>query len=489
MGPLNKKIQALASRCDELIRAGRARDAAKLLGGLDVVKVPREFRVTLAQLARRTGLFSLGLRLLERHVRAPTRNSATDAEIAEYSVLLLRSGAVPEALERLNGIDDKAVPESLLYRAFGQFACWEFSRAVPLLEEYLNRGVHGYAELVARANLLYAYVENRQFDLAKPLFQENIVMMRRANSLQLQANCQALAAQLHVCEGDFKAARECLNAASALVDLGDTNDHFLITKWKRILEAYESGRPSPLEEMRRLAAEVRDWEALREADFHSLRLGFDMRNFAHLYFGTPYAGLRTRLEREVRPMTGRSFYVLGPKTAPRMNLMEGTIDGKPVVPPAGMINRLFGALLRDLYQPPRLATLFASLFPNEHFSISTSPDRVHQILRRARLWVKRNQIPISIEVQGGFFSMRLDGPFSFTLPLHFAPLGAMDIHCRELMDLFPSPCRFSAKQARERLKLSKPTVHRLMTWAIEQNKLTRLNTQTRDPMYQFKVSA
>jgi hypothetical protein len=154
-----------------------------------------------------------------------------------------------------------------------------------------------------------------------------------------------------------------------------------------------------------------------------------------------------------------------------------------------MINRLFGALLRDLYQPPRLGSLFASLFPSEHFSISTSPDRVHQILRRARLWAERSRIPISIEARAGFFFMRFDGPFSFTLPLNYIPLGAMDIHCRELMDLFPSPCQFSAKQARERLKLSKPTVHRLMTWAIEQDKLIRLNTPARDPVYQFKASA
>ena len=95
-----RHFETLVRECDAEIRAGRPQLAVQKLSHLGTSRIPREWRTPIAKLCRRTGLYNLGLRLLARIVCGPN-SQATAAEITEYSALLLRSGAVEEALEKL----------------------------------------------------------------------------------------------------------------------------------------------------------------------------------------------------------------------------------------------------------------------------------------------------------------------------------------------------------------------------------------------------
>ncbi|MGZ3723104.1 MAG: hypothetical protein ACXVA9_09250, partial [Bdellovibrionales bacterium] len=110
----------LIAACEADVRASQTQNVAKRLAKLNSARVPREFRLPLANLCRRAGLHSLGITLLTRIVH-PLKNNPTEAasspELAEYAVLLLRSGAMSEALTTLNEVSTSKVPESLLYRA------------------------------------------------------------------------------------------------------------------------------------------------------------------------------------------------------------------------------------------------------------------------------------------------------------------------------------------------------------------------------------
>src|ERR1700733_10740567 len=99
------QFETLIAFCDSAIRDGKSREAAKQLSHIKPMRVPRQWRLPLAKICRRAGLYSMGLRLLDRVVNQgeSRRQSypATPIEITEYAALLLRSGAVPEALRKL----------------------------------------------------------------------------------------------------------------------------------------------------------------------------------------------------------------------------------------------------------------------------------------------------------------------------------------------------------------------------------------------------
>jgi len=393
MGLGMKRYDLLIQQCDSAIRAGRTSEASKLLSAISPARVPREWRVGLAKLCRRAGLNSLGMRLLTNALRRlnEAADRPTSAELAEYSMLLLRSGAVPEALEKLGGVDTHEVPDALLYRAFGHFARWEYAAAIPHLESYLKESLTPYARLVGRTNLGSAHAECRHHDVALTILNENIRETQAGGHLQLQGNCHAFCAQVHMQNGDYKLARKEIEAAQRIFPLTQINDHFLVTRLALLLEGLETKSEAPFEKLRQLAVSKRAWGSLRDADLFSLKVRFDHVRHLHLYFGTPFAGFRERIEQELGRTPARSVYVLGPIRSPRLDLTTGKINGTAMFRTGGKCHQMLEVLLRDFYQPYRIAGLYSELFPREQYDIQSSPGRVHQLLWRTRQWLEQKK--------------------------------------------------------------------------------------------------
>jgi hypothetical protein len=486
------KLALLIQQCDSEIRAGRVREVRKRLTGLNLARAPRESRLPLATLCRRVGLYAQGLVLLRRLVRsergAPT---ATAHERAEYAVLLLRSGAVPEALGMLKQIDPTEAHEALLYRAFGHFLQWEFREAIPILDRYLDHPLEPYATLIGRTNLAYAYAysswEKEYFEPALKLARENIEITKAQGHTQLEKSGRAILAQIHIQGNDLESASKELVVARGGAPLENTNDHFLVTKWSLILEALQSMSSKPLERLRIAAARNHEWDALREADFYSLKIDFQPELYLHLYFGSPFDDFRRRCSEELGCREHPASYIFGTQDSTLLDLNTGEVEGFDLSP-GRQAHQLFEVLLRDLYQPLSVSGVFGALFPGEYFDVGSSPGRIHQIVRRARRWIDKTGASLKVEEEDGFYSLMLTGDFSFRIPLERFAINSPRAHFERLKISFPPEVSFSAREVQQELGLPRATIYRLMNHWIEAGMLHWHGDTHRTSFYGFAAA-
>ncbi len=218
-----------------------------------------------------------------------------------------------------------------------------------------------------------------------------------------------------------------------------------------------------MDELRQIAYQSRDWEAIREADLFSLKVEMNKVQFLHLVFGTPFLSYRQRIINELGGLPDRTMYVLGPKVSPRMDLTTGEINGVEHLTPGRKCHQLIEILLRDFYSPLRIGGLFLELFPGDYFNISSSPDRVHQIVRRTRRWLEQEKIPVQIVENHGFYSLQIVGDFSFRVPLERHSVESMHRYFDKLKRAFGED-EFSARAATEKLGLSRRTIQRVVSW-------------------------
>jgi tetratricopeptide (TPR) repeat protein len=474
-----KRYDLLLNQCEADIRAGRPREAANRLQSLNVVKVPAEWRLPLTKISRRVGLYTLGLSLLYRRVHGDGRTAhapPTAAELAEYGVLLLRSGALSEAESYFRRADPAQAPDAWLYQAFADFMKWDFSAAIPRLENFLKSDISDYARLVGKTNLGYALAEARQHDRACAVLDEVIQVSRNEGHHLLERNSLCYRGLTYFQEGDF--ARALADVSLAQKQHGDklTNDELVTLKYRLLFEGVQNQDLKPLNQLRELAIKARDSASHREADFFSLKVKFDLERYLYLFFGTPYPAFRERLSRELGVRPEREIYVLGAKSSPRFDLSTGCVDGKPLLKPGHKCHQILDIFLRDFYQPMRINAIFSALFPGEHYS-SSSSDRVHQLIRRTRKWLLTHRIPTAIREQDEFYSLVITGAFSFRIPLTRAAIEAHSILFHELQSKFAGRSNFSAREVREQLGLPKTNAFRLLSWAVKNGRL--LQTQER----------
>jgi hypothetical protein len=480
-GPSVYDYETLIQQCDTEIRSGQAHTVSKRLIGINLTRVPRIWRLPLAQICRRVGLWNLGLTLLARLVYPVNSRASADAsanELAEYGMLLLRIGATNEAESLLRKVDSEKAPEVLQYRALVSMTRWEFEKAIPYLNLFLSSKPSAYAALVGRVNLALAYVENSQYHQARKILDETIRESLDEGHKRMLCSSLAYRAQLHIQDRNFEAAKLDIETGERYLESAKTGDRLLFLKWKLILDGLESKSLGPLRDLHQRAIDNRSWEDLRLADLYSLRIKFDQGLFLHLIFGTPYAGFRKRILEEMGRSSDRAIYYLGPKNAARMDLHIGRIDHAKKIyralPAGGKCHQLLEVLLRDFYHPLRIAGIFSELFPGEHFDPGSSPDRVHAIILRTRTWIRENKIPTEIRESNGFYTLAINGEFSFRIPLERQAVDVMSLHFETLQQALHGSPTFTANQARSQLKLARQTVQRIINWGLERGLLERL---------------
>lgn len=483
-----KSLELTVAQCDADIRGGQAHAAAKRLQQLNSNKVPREWRLPLANLCRRAGLLNLGMRLLTPIVhpeRASHGVQATSAEIAEYGVLLHRIGATREALLTLEKVDTSLVPDALLYRSFCHFSEWEFAGATKALEAFLQQGAATeYMQLVARVNLASAYIGESKFFAALELLKQNIEEARANKYSRLQGNCHELLAQIHLHQSDFTKARAELTTAEELLGGNQTFDQLFVKKWTAIAHGLENREVQPILQFRREALERGDWESVREADRFALKVDFDEARFMHLMFGTPFEGYRDLICKELGRSIESQAYLYGDQSAQQMNVSTGEVSDGSQIAVGTKCHQLIEVLLRDLYRPQRLGAIFAELCPSEHFDLFSSPDRVHQLLRRTRRWIEAETLPIEISEEKGFYSLKMTGPFAFLVPLRRQPVDTMNRHFQKLYSSFKTSPAFTARQARVAVSLPRTSFQNFINWAIENGHVEKLGSN-RDTCYRI----
>ena len=475
------QIDTLIEECENLIRTGSPETAHKKLTSVHAADVSRDQRLALANLCRRVGLISSGLRLLTPLVH-PDKGvwglEATSAELAEHAMLLRKSGTAREALSTLNRADSNQTSEVFLNRAMCHIDLREYSEAVANLEIYLKQPeISPYKKLSASAHLASALFALDRWEQAGHFVNETIAQSTAENFNKITAQSLELRARIHLNYGRFNQAR---------ADLASSRDTVSIYKWSRIIDAMENRDKNILLEFRQDAAAHHNWETVREADRFHLKLEFDENRFNWLLFGTPFSAYRKSVEMEHQRSPARQELMFGDDRAPALDLVTGEITGPMICQaPPRLVHRLVNALLRDFYQPIPTGCLFAELFPGEYFNVFSSVHRVHQAIHRARKWFDSQKIPVAIVESQGHYSLAINGHFAVRVPYERQTLEAEARRFHALLQHFGSK-GFTARQARQDLGLTPAVFKSLMNWAEETGNVSRLGA---GPSTRYRILA
>ncbi|MGE3683415.1 MAG: tetratricopeptide repeat protein [Bdellovibrionales bacterium] len=476
----------LIQDCESMLRLGNGGAVSQKLRGISVHRIPRGTRLRLANIARRAGDWPQGLRLLRPVVYPKHRmEPASPGERAEYAALLLRAGSLAEAITSLKTIDPRQVPDASLFLAYAHIGKWEYAEAVSKLTEYLGLHPQPYSAFVAKVNLSSALISIERFDEAKDLLDKSIIDANQLGFTRLLGNCYELRSQVHFHQGRLSSCRDDLENATKTFGGQGTLDRLFIDKWKAVLAATSTGSIEQLLAFRQHSINNNYWEGVREADFHLLKTSFDLERCSHLFFGTPYGFYRQRLRTAFPFFQPSDCFYLNGGCENYFDLETAEFSSGEKLSSGKGVHKLIVNLARDLYRPLRVGELFSELFPNEHFDIDSSPNRIRQLVWRTRAELNRHRSGIQIVRTSGLYALRLSGPAGIRIPLHISKTDGSYRQLRILSRTFEGR-HFSARQASESLDISLATAQRLLLNAIDRGEIIKIG-QGNKVHYEFAL--
>jgi hypothetical protein len=415
---------------DELIRAGKTMQARAELEKRTQRRPERAETLRIAQLARRAGLLKLAMNLLNPYVRPSHRKieKASDEERLEYAIVLQRMGALSESEALLNRLDPVRNPEQLLCRAWILFARWDYVASLPLLKQYVHESDMGaYQKRVGQVNLAAALVYEGVVDEAEPLLRELEEITRPAEFALLRGTVLQLRAQCALAESKLHRALQILNQAHDQLRDTDSLEALFVRKWRAVanlrLSPHNPEAFAALYTLRAEAAHRRHWETLRDCDFHVACARADAELFRKLYFGTPFAAYRERLEREARKWgceiehekdfvwhLGDEGPSLGSEPVwMRARTGENSL-GSSFFKARTHLGALFALVCSDFYRPQTLVSIFSQLFPRRYFSPLSSANNTQRLVTRLRHWLESEGLPLTLECRNGAYELVARAP-------------------------------------------------------------------------------
>lgn len=469
-----KDLKALVHALEGHMREGQGHKVVQALRDISVRLVPRQSRLPLANLARRTNLTEIGLRLLSPIVGV-SRNSSvepTPAELAEYAMLLNKIGSTREALSRLAGLDIKSVPEAALYRAFCFLSQWNYESARIELQSYIAQpGLGTYQQSVAQLNLAAVEIFLQDLKSAEDRIRTQVILAEQNGYRRSLANAWHLHAQIAIHRQDHSAAIDHLERARHYINLDGTSESLFIEKWRVVALLLSERNPEPLREFKQLATKFAYWEGARDVDYHLAKFFDDRELLEFLYSGTPFEPYRQKLLNAF-PFTPGSTYVLGER-GPELDLELAKISGEqePIFKPGQKTHQLLNLLLSDFYRPQPVGSIHSNLFPDEHFNIYSSPNRVYQLVIRARRTLADAGIGLSLTRVNGGYHFRIQG-LKIRLKNRRGALTVDDVIRAKLNDAFAER-PFTSGEARLRLAMSAAHFSRMVTRATHEGWLQK----------------
>lgn len=485
---------------EALSRKGQGREIPKLYQELNLSKIPRPFKLQLANIARRNGLAHTALKILNPVVRNETLNKdneATTEEKAEYAVALHYIGANSEAARILDELSTSNHAQVLLYRSFVYFSQWDYKAAIPLLENFIGEvGSDPYQLIIGKVNLAAALIFEKHLTDAQKVLQDLLRSISSSEMTRLYGNCLELSAQSAFELGDYDSALNHLNKAEQLLNRNEGLDRFLVEKWTTLVELHKFGPKKEILEkvalLKNRALAIHHWETIRDIDFYLSTVNLDHHLFSKVFYGTPYPNYQEKmLSRKPKGWQPKAEFLLGPSsnfTHIELDVELGTYsDGRPALKPGQTLHRTLALLARDFYHPRPLGTLFSELHPDEYFDPHSSQDRIYQLIKRLRQYLKKEQLPLEVtEVKGCYGLLCNEG---LKLKIH-QQNTSQEIHPHQIylkklaMEFAHTP--FTAKQACSILKISRSAFLRFTDDAIPDQDLIR---EGRGPGTKYRVAS
>lgn len=375
----------------------------------------KALRPGLARIANRNHAYVLALRILHPIIRADRDNTleASAEALNIYATSLMWIGALEEAQNTLHRI--KGSTDALLTEAFIYFAQWDYQKSIPLLLKYVNSGsISLYQKLVGQINLLAAFIAIGKLKEAKAVFAPLVSELKaNPNYKLLYGNCLELRAQIEILEGQFEQALKFLNESQAC--LADQPGRYLlyVNKWRALAQlGLTPDDASALQNLIKVKAEataLKNWETIRDCDFHLARLQKDQNMLQRILLGTPYEGYHSRVQ---------SLFGISLAVSKKLEYCPGLVTEIPTRCGLDLNNitdnsfltstswPLLQTITKDIYRPPRMGVVFSALYPKEFFDPFTSPQRVRNSLFRFNEWSENHNCDFRIQIEGGDFQLK-----------------------------------------------------------------------------------
>lgn len=436
------------------LRAGQLESARHALMAPDLAKAPRPFVARLANLARRAQRPSLSLRLLQPLVRPMVvgLTQVEPEELLEYAYALQKVGARNQSLSILENLAESHAKAHLAI-AFHHFYEWDYANALGRLERITEEATFSpYERLVVQVNRLACLVALKD-DRAENEFVEIERQLVQEGSPILAANVLEIMAQSRIEVGRVSEARVFLSRAKKLLPESESLYRLMIEKWDVIACAVETGDPEGVLQFRNRALEMKHWETLRDLDYVLAKLDPSSRWAEWVYYGTPYAGFRQKLE-------GLRIF---PESSWVSRDARPDLRWDPWFPEGGdgdLMHRFVASLASDFYRPYRIGEIFSNLFPDQYYDIEVSPNRVHQIASRARAWLKEKRVPARLEEDAGSYCLRWRDNVAIRARSNSVRFTKVEFLFERFRN--PRPLALSAREWAEHLGFSQEKVKRLL---------------------------
>lgn len=445
-----------------MVREGKFSEVKAALQKIAYSKLSRVEILHAANMAYRIHFPRLSLKILGPIIKEsdPQFGKPLDLELAEYAIALCRLGATKEAKYWLNQANDQTLAKVLLYHAFICISEWDYAGAIGYLNQYIDHSeVTDYEKLVGKTNLAASFIYEEMFDEADSLLVQIKGEAKKNDHKLLLANSIELSAQTKIFKGEFKEAS--LLIESGLIVAPNSSAQLFLRKWDIILNALQN--PKDVDRLKGFLSEVESansWESLRQCQFYLAKITQNEDLFLKIYAGTPLNSYRKKLLKNI------GFEVEIPKTVivPMHNDQPGDIfdlqkaeyNNKQIMKPGGLPHQLLQLLCSDLYKPLRLGNIFSQLFPNEHYSVVSTPNRVHQIIIRLRQSLE--SIPLQILEADGLYSVSATGPVSIRFTTSTGVKNTHEVRLERLREEFPST-PFGIKDVMRLFAVSRTQAH------------------------------
>jgi tetratricopeptide (TPR) repeat protein len=406
--------QDLLAKLDSLTKQGQRLQVLKELSRLLKAGPARTLRPQLARLANRNHAYVLALRILHpiiREDREKTAEAGSEA-LNIYATSLMWIGALEEAqdcLHRIHGSTD-----ALLTEAFVHFARWDYEKSMPLLLKYVNSpATSSYQKLVGQTNLLAALIAVGNLKQAKEVFSTlETELSTTPHYTLLYGNCLELRSQIEILENSYESALGYLTESEKC--LSDQPGRYLlyVNKWRALAQLALNPKDPAVQQsilkVKAEAAHLKNWETLRDCDFHEARLSQNQELLQRILLGTPYQGYHSRVHSlfgiSVQESKTLSFCPTQAAITPeRVGLDLNAITETSFLNSTSW--PLIQVMTKDIYRPPRMGVVFSGLYKGEYFDPFTSPQRVRNSVFRFNDWALENHCEFRIRIESGDFQL------------------------------------------------------------------------------------
>ncbi|MBC7466996.1 MAG: hypothetical protein H7256_13490 [Bdellovibrio sp.] len=404
--------QELIARLDVLTKQGQRLQVLKEITRIVKGGPSRTIRPALARLANRNHAYVLALRILHPIIREDRlKTGEAGAEVLNiYATSLMWIGALEEAQECLHRI--KGSPDALLTEAFVHFAKWEYQKSMPLLFKYINSSsTTAYQKLVGQINLLAAVIAVGDVEKAKAIFEPLSAQLKSdPNYKLLHGNCLELRSQVEILQKSYDTALVYLSESEGL--LSDQPGRYLlyVNKWKALAKlGLSPNNPQALMDLLKVKTEatsLKNWETIRDCDFHLARLKNDDELLQRILLGTPYQGYHDRMQSVFNLSLHESKTLQYSPLQPEISPQQIGLDLNQITQNSFLTSTswpLLQVMTKDIYRPPRMGVVFNSLYKGEYFDPFTSPQRVRNSIFRFNVWAESEKCEFRIRITDGDF--------------------------------------------------------------------------------------